>query len=179
MDTGLCLHQEREFNDTSKCQDSVLEIADYKDTDFLETVAMMWSFYKETQNEDLAHFISIPHESGNTEVLAVEAQFYKFIHEDKARIKLARIDGEIVGYLLYHLLWGSTLIVHHLWITEELRNTQIGKRLVESVGEISHLIFQTSILTPPFGLFNNTKYKQVIGERGNYKTWLMKWEKNK
>lgn len=150
-------------------------IRDFDEQDRLALLVVLRRFWIETMGEDTGFKVTIPTVHGNFETLEVEARLSIYLW-NKAKIKLALSGGKIVGYLLYQEFFGGTLIVHHLWTDLSFRGKFLGKGLVDSVGGVKMILFQTSLTMPPEKLLGSSKNYWKLYESNGYATWRMDWE---
>lgn len=106
----------------------------------------------------------------------VEARVYQLMAE-KRQFKLAYVGSEVVGLLVYNFIHGCLLSVECLYVRPEYEQNGIGKKLINSVGKVVKILFQTRTDNAPDRLLELVKnYDPVELNSESYKkTWELKW----
>lgn len=174
MDEGLSLSEKLPCFRRSIADGIVLEIVDHCEEIWPETCSLINIFSTEAEDEDLMAWIDVKVGEIVIPSLKVECKLQAYLH-DRCGIKVAFINGEYVGLLVYNLILGRILVVRAALSLPRARRFGVVKDLINSCGNIKKLIFQTKKSKPPQELFKLTKNSIKIDEDEHLITWEMDW----
>lgn len=141
-------------------------------------MGLFWEFWFKVQDNDLSDPVKYVLDGEEVWIPEIEGEFYACMNEG-AKVKLAYLGSEIIGFMLYHYAYNCVLLIRHMYVIPEHENAGIAKKLVDAVGDVKKLIFQTRRNSPPERMLELTKeFRSVISEDPVITTWEMPWRAN-
>lgn len=136
----------------------------------MELLVDYWQIVNE---EDLSTPYEYEIPGGSTTIPEARATLYMLLNEG-AKIKLAYVGSDLVGFLIYHTVYRSSLVIRHLYSIRERSST--ARVLVETaLPEVRKLLFQTRKVNPPKRLLGLLKGARVLYEDDKLIDWEMEW----
>lgn len=144
---------------------------------FYEFMGMFYDYYLEVNEEDLSREVDWTTYAGDTiRTTALEARF-DYLMKHSGKVQIAIEDDEIVGFLLYHMIFDCILVIRGMYAIPSHHNKSLGKKLIQSLDQVvTKVVFQTRKAKPPEQMLSVTKpYRNKIGENETMITWEMTW----
>lgn len=138
----------------------------------------LFDYWYTVNGEDLSDWTHIEIDGKQLPICKAELKVYDFLSRRTQILLAIDTNDEIVGFLLYYLVYNHVLIVDGMWLEKEYRgSTLVGKMLKKAGPSIQKIIFQTSKKREPQETLRATKDKNrfLLGENESFKTWIMDW----
>jgi len=138
-------------------------------------------YWKSVNGKDLSNFIEIELSDGPTEILEIDLKMVRLI-ADGAKIRLALLNRDVIGFMIYHVAYDCILAVEGLYVEKPFRRKGIGINLIESLEKpLQKIFFQTHISRKPAEMFGALKQLGMNHKRlrrvKDIITWECDWEK--
>ena len=131
-------------------------------------------YWREVNEEDLSGLQVYQVNGNDVLVPEIQATLYMLMQEG-AKIKLAYEGSDLIGFLVYHTVYKSVVVIRHLYSIRERSST--AKRLVESaLPNVKKLLFQTRKRNPPNRLLSILRNADILHEDNKLIDWEMQWQ---
>lgn len=179
MDQQLCDFEERARNGHGNRDRAVFQIEDFcLERDMVKLCDLLSEFYLEVNGENLfGEKKTFETSYGELTCYEVEARIYAYLHSG-CKIKLAWVDGEAVGFLIYQPTFDGVIAIRLAYLANGFSGKNIMHKIVSDL-KMKHVLFQTKKENEPFELLKITeKFRHKIHEDEHFSTWMMEWKGN-
>ena len=140
---------------------------EYDDSFYESFFVLFHDYWLEVHDEDLNRLIHL--ESGPMNEL--KAQLLVYLELDRCKIRLAKLGQKIVGFMIYHYLFDSILIVRGIYFMPEYRKRTWLRKLTLSVGTVKRVLSQTYTDRPPKEINGQKKNRKLIHKTDRFEVW--------
>jgi len=167
------LSEERRGDDSKRHRDFLpVKYIDYQ-PEFLGAFSSLFAdYWREVHGEELETVKVFETEDGDIITNGVEAQIYKYLYEDRAKIKIAVKGERMIGFMVYHYIFDSILICHGIYLRPEFRKANRMISLICSPGNPKRVFSQTyKGEMQPMEIRGEKKNRKLLHERENVLVW--------
>jgi len=142
----------------------------------------MIQYFKNVSDIDMLKTIKLDLKDQEITIKKIDAEVVRII-DDRCKIRLALIGNDVIGIMIYHIIYKCVLVIRGLYVIPEYRGKRIGTDIVDSLAEPGFkIIFQTHIGKRPRELFEwikkwRLKHRKLRKEK-DLITWECDWENN-
>lgn len=105
---------------------------------------MFNDYWLDVFREDIDRIIEIKTEQGELLTMnELKAQFDKYMLVDRCDLRVAEYKGKLIGFMFYHYIFESILIVRGIYFVKEFRKSFLMRSITMSVGHIVRGFSQT------------------------------------
>lgn len=130
------------------------------------------NYWRELFGEDLDKFHYLGQNTDRPyRINGVEGQTLAWTLNDGAKIRIAEKDDKIIGFMVYHYLIDSILLVRGIYFVPEYRSRGLLARMIFSVGHVSRVFSQTLSKHEPQEIQGEKKNRVLVREHDGVKVW--------
>lgn len=139
----------------------------------------MLEYFMKVQGRNLGHVKDYPVNGETIKALEVDAEIC-LLTDEAAKIRLCIENDEVIGMMIYHVIYKCILVIRGLYVFSSFRKHGIGCKLIESVDiDLKRLLFQTYVSRRPAELFEwirkwNCKFEKIHRD-GDIVTYELDW----
>jgi hypothetical protein len=140
---------------------------------------MFTRYFKEVNSKDISKVVKRVIRNQEVDILESDYRLYSLINEG-FHIRLGILEGELMGFMLYHIAYDCILAIDGLYVKKESRQNGIGAGFIRSLEKpIKKLFFQSHVAKRPVDLFGALKAlganPKKVHRDGDLITWECSW----
>lgn len=185
MDNGQLISKEHGSKQRNVyCSVPGVKFRDYEphvDIDLIRAICI--TYWKEVNNRDISGTVTREINGTSVTLYEIDAKIVHF-SENGTKIRMAFHNGDVIGFMLYHIAYNCVLAIEGMYVLEQHRKQNIGSGFITSLDKpIKKLFFQTHISIRPQEMFKALEILTVTPQElmieGDLVTWECNWKDKK